>query len=228
MASALNRRLDQPPLRSVRDHTTAPGCPTSRTGRGPTRVPRTHSDGGSQLEGGRRMRSGTSSSAGSTKGRLTLFSTTSSSRRRQRTPPSTVLVRWIRRPNASLEYTIDADTSVAVVGFKQLTELERSILPSDYETVDPFTEESFNYPPFRIRLTGCDRRRRPPYGHTGERQRRGCRPRCSQSVLIAHRVGAGSCRHSILRWSWLHRQFVTPSVPTTSQTRARWSRYSCG
>jgi len=49
------------------------------------------------------------------------------------------------------EYTIDADTSVAVVGFKQLTELERSILPSDYETVDPFTEESsFNYPPFRI------------------------------------------------------------------------------
>jgi len=47
-------------------------------------------------------------------------------------------------------YTIDADTSVAVVGFKQLTELERSILPSDYETVDPFTEESFNYPPFRI------------------------------------------------------------------------------
>jgi len=48
------------------------------------------------------MRSGTSSSAGSTKGRLTLFSTTSSSRRRQRTPPSTVLVRWIRRPNASL------------------------------------------------------------------------------------------------------------------------------
>jgi len=45
------------------------------------------------------------------------------------------------------EYTIDADTSVAVVGFKQLTELERSILPSDYETVDPFTEESFNYPP---------------------------------------------------------------------------------
>jgi len=48
------------------------------------------------------------------------------------------------------EYTIDADTSVAVVVGKQLTELERSILPSDYETVDPFTEESFNYPPFRI------------------------------------------------------------------------------
>ncbi|UVE51975.1 PD-(D/E)XK nuclease family protein (plasmid) [Haloferax larsenii] len=48
------------------------------------------------------------------------------------------------------EYSIDADTSVAVVGFKQLTELERSILPPDYETVDPFTEESFDHPPFRI------------------------------------------------------------------------------
>lgn len=48
------------------------------------------------------------------------------------------------------EYSIEADTSVAVVGFKQLTELERSILPPDYETVDPFTEKSFDHPPFRI------------------------------------------------------------------------------
>jgi len=48
------------------------------------------------------------------------------------------------------EYSIEADTSVAVVGFKQLTELERSILPPDYETVDPFTEESFDHPSFRI------------------------------------------------------------------------------
>ncbi|ELY35350.1 PD-(D/E)XK nuclease family protein [Natronorubrum tibetense] len=48
------------------------------------------------------------------------------------------------------EYSIEADTSVAVVGFKQFTELERSILPPDYETVDPFTEESFDHPPFRI------------------------------------------------------------------------------
>jgi len=175
------------------------------------------------------MRSGTSSSAGSTKGRLTLFSTTSSSRRRQRTPPSTVLVRWIRRPNASLEYTIDADTSVCC---RRLQAAYRT------QTLDPTLRLRDGRPVHRgvvqlstlpnSRLTGCDRRRRPPYGHTGERQRRGCRPRCSQSVLIAHRVGAGSCRHSILRWSWLHRQFVTPSVPTTSQTRTRWSRYSCG
>ncbi|RDZ49515.1 hypothetical protein C5C07_20320 [Haloferax sp. Atlit-4N] len=48
------------------------------------------------------------------------------------------------------EYSIDADTSVAVVGFEQFTELERSILPPDYETIDAFTEESFDYPPFRI------------------------------------------------------------------------------
>ncbi len=52
--------------------------------------------------------------------------------------------------NRLTEYSIEADTSVAVVGFKQLTELERSILPPDYETVDPFTEESFDHPPFRI------------------------------------------------------------------------------
>jgi hypothetical protein len=48
------------------------------------------------------------------------------------------------------EYCIEADTSVAVVGFKQLTELERSILPPDYETIDPFTEESFDHPSFHI------------------------------------------------------------------------------
>ncbi len=52
--------------------------------------------------------------------------------------------------NRLTEYSIEADTSVAVVGFKQFTELERSILPPDYETVDPFTEESFDHPPFRI------------------------------------------------------------------------------
>ncbi|WP_199723096.1 PD-(D/E)XK nuclease family protein [Halobellus sp. Atlit-38R] len=48
------------------------------------------------------------------------------------------------------EYTIDADTSVAVIGLKQLTELERSILPPTYETIDPFSEDPFDQPPFRI------------------------------------------------------------------------------
>ena len=48
------------------------------------------------------------------------------------------------------EYRIESDTSVAVVGFKQFTELERSIFPPDYETIDPFTKEPFDHPPFRI------------------------------------------------------------------------------
>lgn len=48
------------------------------------------------------------------------------------------------------DYTIDSDASVAVVGIKQLTELERSILPPEYETIDPFTDEPFDRPPFRI------------------------------------------------------------------------------
>jgi len=48
------------------------------------------------------------------------------------------------------EYTIESDMSIAVVGFKQLTELERSILPANYERIDPFTEEPFTPPPFRI------------------------------------------------------------------------------
>jgi len=52
--------------------------------------------------------------------------------------------------NRLTEFSIEADTSVAVVGFKQLTELERSILPPDYETIDPFTEEPFDHPSFRI------------------------------------------------------------------------------
>ncbi len=48
------------------------------------------------------------------------------------------------------EYRIEPDTSVAVVGLGQLTELERSILPAEYETIDPFTDDAFDYPPFRI------------------------------------------------------------------------------
>ena len=48
------------------------------------------------------------------------------------------------------EYSIDEDTSVAVVGETQLTELERSILPTEYTTIDPFTDDSFDYPSFHI------------------------------------------------------------------------------
>ncbi|WP_135304888.1 PD-(D/E)XK nuclease family protein [Haloarcula amylovorans] len=48
------------------------------------------------------------------------------------------------------EYEIDAETSVAVVGYQQFTELERSILPAEYETIDQFTDDAFDHPPFRI------------------------------------------------------------------------------
>lgn len=48
------------------------------------------------------------------------------------------------------DFTIDSGASVAVVGIQQLTELERSILPPEYETIDPFSDESFDHPPFRI------------------------------------------------------------------------------
>ncbi|WP_254547353.1 PD-(D/E)XK nuclease family protein [Halomarina pelagica] len=48
------------------------------------------------------------------------------------------------------EYSVDDGTSVAVVGIKQFTALERSVLPSEYETIDPFTDEPFDHSPFRI------------------------------------------------------------------------------
>ena len=48
------------------------------------------------------------------------------------------------------DYTVDSGKSVAVVGYNQLTALERSILPDEYDTIDPFTDDAFDYPPFRI------------------------------------------------------------------------------
>ena len=47
-------------------------------------------------------------------------------------------------------YTISADKLVAVVGHDQFTELERSILPAEYDSVDIFTDEAFDHPPFHI------------------------------------------------------------------------------
>jgi len=148
MASALNRRLDQPhfgpfaitPRRlAARRREQAEGLA----------FPRTHSDGGSQLEGGvacGREHPQCWEYQGTANAVLDYeqFATTA-------THTAVDCIGEMDTTSKRLtEYTIDADTSVAVVGFKQLTELERSILPSDYETVDPFTEESFNYPPFRI------------------------------------------------------------------------------
>ncbi|UWG47100.1 Uncharacterized protein HSRCO_0809 [Halanaeroarchaeum sp. HSR-CO] len=48
------------------------------------------------------------------------------------------------------EYETPADQSVAVVGYDQLTQLERSILPPDADRVALFTEEAFSLPPFHV------------------------------------------------------------------------------
>ncbi|ELY38910.1 PD-(D/E)XK nuclease family protein [Natronorubrum tibetense] len=50
------------------------------------------------------------------------------------------------------EYRIDDRTaeSVAVVGERQLTNLERSILPDEYDSIDRFTGDAFEISPFRI------------------------------------------------------------------------------
>ncbi|AXR79952.1 PD-(D/E)XK nuclease family protein [Natrarchaeobaculum sulfurireducens] len=50
------------------------------------------------------------------------------------------------------EYEIEpsSDESVAVVGERQLTNLEQSILPDEYDSIDRFTADDFELPPFRI------------------------------------------------------------------------------
>ena len=48
------------------------------------------------------------------------------------------------------DYTIPAGKSVAVIGDDQLTPLERSILPKDYDTFALFSTDSFDLPPFHI------------------------------------------------------------------------------
>ncbi|QLD87153.1 PD-(D/E)XK nuclease family protein [Natronomonas halophila] len=48
------------------------------------------------------------------------------------------------------EYAIDPGIDVAVVAEPQFTPLERSILPADYDRIDPFTDEAFEHPPFRV------------------------------------------------------------------------------
>ena len=46
------------------------------------------------------------------------------------------------------EYRIDDDREVAVIGESQFSALDRSILPADYDTIDPLTSEAFDLPPF--------------------------------------------------------------------------------
>lgn len=54
------------------------------------------------------------------------------------------------------EYTIDDDQSVAVVGYDQLTNLERSILPETFDRIDLFTDEPFDYPAFHVFESATD------------------------------------------------------------------------
>ncbi len=72
------------------------------------------------------------------------------------TPPTRTVVDTIRSLQTSsrlLEaYQVDpnAHESVAVIGEQQLTNLERSILPDEYDSVDRFGDGDFELPPFRI------------------------------------------------------------------------------
>ncbi|MFB6082302.1 MAG: PD-(D/E)XK nuclease family protein [Halanaeroarchaeum sp.] len=52
--------------------------------------------------------------------------------------------------NRLTTYEIPADRSVAVVGYDQLTPLERSILPEDADHVDLFSADAFDLPPFNV------------------------------------------------------------------------------
>ena len=54
------------------------------------------------------------------------------------------------------DHEIDEATDLAVIGYPQLTELERSILPSDYVTIDRFADQTFDQPPFRLFDTSAD------------------------------------------------------------------------
>jgi len=67
------------------------------------------------------------------------------------------VMRTLRTTSQRLtEYTIDDDRSVAVVGYDQLTTLERSILPAEFDRIDLFTDESFDHPPFHVFESATD------------------------------------------------------------------------
>ena len=54
------------------------------------------------------------------------------------------------------EYTIDDSNRLAVVGYDQLTNLERSILPDEFDSIDLFTDRAFDYPEFHIFKSATD------------------------------------------------------------------------
>jgi hypothetical protein len=67
------------------------------------------------------------------------------------------VMRTLRTTSKRLtEYAIDDGRSAAVVGHDQLTELERRVLPDDFDRVDPFTDEAFDPPPFHVFESATD------------------------------------------------------------------------
>ena len=67
------------------------------------------------------------------------------------------IMRTLRTTSKQLtEYTIEDDQSVAVVGYDQLTNLERSILPDKFDRIDLFTDEAFDYPEFHVFQSATD------------------------------------------------------------------------
>ena len=47
-------------------------------------------------------------------------------------------------------YVIDPDLSVAVIGVEQFTTLDKSVLPPDYDTINPLESGTFDMPDFRV------------------------------------------------------------------------------
>lgn len=58
--------------------------------------------------------------------------------------------------NQLASHTIDTDQSVAVVGYDQLTTLERRLVPETADRVDPFTDESFDLPAVHVFQSATD------------------------------------------------------------------------
>ncbi|QWC20266.1 PD-(D/E)XK nuclease family protein [Halorubrum sp. 2020YC2] len=61
------------------------------------------------------------------------------------------VMRTLRTTSKRLsEYSVDDDLSVAVVGYDQLTALERNVLPDAFDRVELFADEAFDRPPFHV------------------------------------------------------------------------------
>lgn len=48
------------------------------------------------------------------------------------------------------EFSLEDDRSIAVIGPEFFTELERSVLPDEYDEISPFTDDAFDRPPFHV------------------------------------------------------------------------------